>query len=505
MDAATLNNRKRESTQCQCNGSCVPFAADGHSRAPSAEITSTERMLNHEMRALSVDERSRVYEDLNAVPTIAEETPELVHQSILGLHVCLNDLPAEGKTPFLKAHKANPALIADSNFCLLFLRADSFDCEKAAKRIVAYFDFKQELFGDELLTERITLRHLDSQSRKIICTMGSTQLLPVRDAAGRGVLFAMEKEHRRSFPDENVKLIIGRALFYYFMAIIEDDIETQKHGIVYIGYGIGFQPMLDAKETDVWNVAARLNSTIPVRLTSFMYCYDRPLLTPIMNLLIAGLPKSSRCRFQPTLGSELECRHAMMARGIPVTHLPYDLRSDGTVELNNRKFFNKWIKVRKEIEKHPRHAYRYKIKLLRLYDVVVGTGKSYQDHPGNQKFRELARERIEEYRSLSQKTKDGVERRRETIKRLKREFIENFLAEIMGTTHSMRFVKKVDDGIWEEATREDAMNKILFFFNRTGSEMLQKMKSQTKPPPPRAKERQTDKEAREEHRKKKAR
>lgn len=71
-----------------------------------------------------------------------------------------------------------------------FLRADRFDAELAAQRLVLHFQIKQELFGDEKLGREIFLQDIriveddwDAMQR------GFLQVLPKRDFSGRRVLF----------------------------------------------------------------------------------------------------------------------------------------------------------------------------------------------------------------------------------------------------------------------------------------------------------------------------
>jgi hypothetical protein len=87
-----------------------------------------------------------------------------------------------------RARFLSPARIRSPALRLLFLRAEEYDTRKAARRIVAFFEAKRKLFGDEKLTNTITLDDLDMDDQEALLSE-FIQVLPCTDTAGRVVLF----------------------------------------------------------------------------------------------------------------------------------------------------------------------------------------------------------------------------------------------------------------------------------------------------------------------------
>ena len=113
---------------------------------------------------------------------------------------------------FLNKEAYNMAMAQNPNHVqslrLSFLRAESFDIQHAAIRMISYFDAKLDLFGPNLLTKDITIQDLEecgttNQSNDpnvnataatdsnvdIEClNTGYVQLLPARDRSGRPIV-----------------------------------------------------------------------------------------------------------------------------------------------------------------------------------------------------------------------------------------------------------------------------------------------------------------------------
>jgi len=70
--------------------------------------------------------------------------------------------------------------VEEKEFRLSFLRAERYDVEKAATRILDYFEEKRKLFGVDKLTSKIKIKDLDAVTRDCM-ESGQVQLLPGRD------------------------------------------------------------------------------------------------------------------------------------------------------------------------------------------------------------------------------------------------------------------------------------------------------------------------------------
>jgi len=106
-----------------------------------------------EFTSLTVQERSRTYEELHGASDCIDETPTLVEN-------CLSQLDDElsrvaEKAAYDMAEQQNKAYVTDPKFRLMFLRAACFHPRKAAIRLVAFFEGKLRFFGRETLTRQL--------------------------------------------------------------------------------------------------------------------------------------------------------------------------------------------------------------------------------------------------------------------------------------------------------------------------------------------------------------
>ena len=147
-------------------------------------------ILAHDLNALSLQERNQVYEEIHGVDATIPETPEIVEsglrnlevklQGILNRNAALGDLMNQLPCTTVQ-------YLASPKFRLQFLRADNFDIEKVAARMVNYIMYVKDVFGVRCLGRPLVLDDLDKED---IATVkgGVFQFLPSRDVAGRIVM-----------------------------------------------------------------------------------------------------------------------------------------------------------------------------------------------------------------------------------------------------------------------------------------------------------------------------
>ena len=85
----------------------------------------------------------------------------------------------------------HPEYVNNRRFKVMFLRADRFNPQAAAKRILAHFEYKLELFGIDKLHLDLTMDDLSEEEREIYQRDESFRFLPLdtKDHAGRNILF----------------------------------------------------------------------------------------------------------------------------------------------------------------------------------------------------------------------------------------------------------------------------------------------------------------------------
>jgi len=128
----------------------IPNTKDGHLDA------HTDADLAAALNALTFAERQAMEADIHGVDDVIEETPVFVADKIEKMRQALERINSRQRQAWDRAVFLRPALARNDTVHLTFLRARRFRPEDAAEMMVAHFQAKRELFGDDLLIHRIT-------------------------------------------------------------------------------------------------------------------------------------------------------------------------------------------------------------------------------------------------------------------------------------------------------------------------------------------------------------
>jgi hypothetical protein len=146
-----------------------------------------------ELNSLSLNERETMINDLHGMSKDIDESPsELVARSLTEMDAVLKEHQRTFKNAGCEGYnladaQSNGAYVENKAFRLMFLRAESFDSQLAAKRMLRFFEQKLELFGPGKLCKDITLRNLSVADMQCLIH-GHLQILPTRDRAGRAAI-----------------------------------------------------------------------------------------------------------------------------------------------------------------------------------------------------------------------------------------------------------------------------------------------------------------------------
>jgi len=212
-----------------------------------------------------------------------EETPEFVRDQLQDLEKELSDISDAKKSGYLEAQEKSPGLCDDA-FKLQHLRCEIFNVKPAAKRIVAYWDKRLEIFGPERAFLPLTLSHAlkdDTSSLHVGFLRNTLQ----KDDAGRAILFV---DPSRFPPDQAYdRYSMVRALWYNIHSAIEED-DVQRKGVVIIAHPEHVaRSQIDQKLMKM-NVTC-IRGCLPVRIAAFHVCnppFFFELLFPIVKLLM---------------------------------------------------------------------------------------------------------------------------------------------------------------------------------------------------------------------------
>ena len=147
--------------------------------------------LKNEILNLSPEDRLSALRDVYGIADDTEETPEFLRSKLEELNEKISEI--EESEACEMASFICPQYADSPEFRLLFLRAESFDVEKAAKRMVKYWDRKVQLFGSDRAFRALSMLDFDKEDT-VALEKGGLQILPTRDEAGRAIGF-LDRRH----------------------------------------------------------------------------------------------------------------------------------------------------------------------------------------------------------------------------------------------------------------------------------------------------------------------
>eukprot|EP00521_Asterionellopsis_glacialis_P010956 CAMPEP_0195306960 /NCGR_PEP_ID=MMETSP0707-20130614/37469_1 /TAXON_ID=33640 /ORGANISM="Asterionellopsis glacialis, Strain CCMP134" /LENGTH=403 /DNA_ID=CAMNT_0040371193 /DNA_START=139 /DNA_END=1350 /DNA_ORIENTATION=- len=251
------------------------------------------------------------------------------------------------KGAFQQAQVLCPGYVNSDRFRLMFLRAERFDENAAARRLMLYWQEKVQIFGPEKAFREITLNDFEPEDQRAV-NCGGIMLLPQRDNAGRAIIFSIRSkwdtrsDHRKS---------MLKWIWYVYHTAAEDE-GIQRNGVVAVATTTPFNNTSaeTASETDAVNsvlsssfdrklekkIGVMVLKALPVRMVAFHHIRRRKYISSIIFPFILFLigPKM-RARFRQHDGNDVdECLAAFESYGMPPEILPTEI--GGTLQLDYR-------------------------------------------------------------------------------------------------------------------------------------------------------------------------
>ena len=404
-----------------------------------SSATLIDAMLAKEFSKLSVQERSKTYEELHGVDQGVIETPAYIENYLRQLDDEVSKIRT--KSAYDLAKQQNNAYVTDLTFRIMFLRASGFHPRNAAIRMVGYFEGMLEYFGEKHLKGRIRFSDLDRDDQACV-KAGQTQILPSRDQSGRAILL-----DTNTFQDQSYVTATNRLkAFIYFWLMLAEDEENQKRGVVLILMQMG---SLDMKRASlpVSRDLPRLLSWVPLRVCAQHCCSDNAVSGGLFRTALLGVPADIRGRTRFHNGTYTQIMYSLLGFGIPIDLFPFT--PTGTIKKTG---LNRWIA--KHIARDTDLTYGGAfpgVDLPSRNDVLLGRGKPIQHHTGNAYLRVHIESHTSEYQAahLAEDKIYVVYKVFSTIK-----------------ARSGRFLKKGNDGWWHESPDVDAVDTVRKAFQR---------------------------------------
>jgi len=387
---------------------------------------------------------------------------------------CARNNSDPGVFAYEKARAQNKLFVESSRFTIGFLRAECFDVQRAARRLLKYFEEKLDLFGLDKLTRDILLSDLGNDAMAYF-ERGNLQPLPKRNKKGQLVVFEIGGDDAGGI-DRHL-LSVRKAYFYFFGTLGEDDSEEDmSKGIAVISWRVHKRPLL---ETSCFNAISKIWQSAPIRISAYHFCIDSTQVSKSTLNWGYNFPGIVH------RGKSIDCMYSLSKEsGCPVEWFPLNCESPehGLSTLarepddsnNNQGYENPYIKssiltyyVKSWLRRRENIDNEKELLIipdfipdskLRQQDILLGKGKPLQKHPGNIWFRELIASKIKDYNTLdkTQKTK----------------FSEKICQDIK--EQGRKFLKKKYKGFWEEISNLDARGKVSFTLRTERRNMIQR-------------------------------
>jgi len=258
---------------------------------------TVDALLASELNSMTVKDRTRVFEDIHGVAQFASEeySKETIKESLDLLSDALHAIenkPAYDEAQRIASEDGSHTFVNDENYRLKFLRAEHFDPQKAAERLVRNLNVVYRYMGRLGLERPICISDLDAYSLGIM-EAGSFQLLPSRDRSGRRIAVRIGPLGLDFISNEKSMM---KAILYIFQCLSED-LESQRLGIVMISFpSINFDPSTISDPKAKRLILEVLNST-GVRIGANHLCFpDTPWFRALGALFMLASPQSVRVR-----------------------------------------------------------------------------------------------------------------------------------------------------------------------------------------------------------------
>jgi hypothetical protein len=379
-----------------------------------------EDVIAADLHALTFQERQAITDEIHGVGNSGvEETVERVQEALRILrdeclfnsgnnsnssNSSLNTSSASQRIPLAKRQAYDravflrPLLEVDDKLHLMFLRAQRFDPYKAAQHMCIYFENKRALFGDELLTQKITLKDLTDHEVKLV-QEGVHQLLAGRERSGRGICVS-----RIGQWDLRSPLSFMRSI-WYIMTDIEDNEEMQRKGVVMIGDWQGpFRHSL-YEIFSFMNHMQPFMQTWTFRTESVHTLYNNAAFDAFFKTLAVTMPKDLRLRHRFHFGSQLEIIYSLRTFGIDMGdgHIGRSRTRDNPPG-QRLETMDEYLQRRSRLEDQWREAEKPFQKssaavalLPNPQDILMGRSKIAANWPGNLLYHNIVAQYVPRY------------------------------------------------------------------------------------------------------------
>mmetsp|Transcript_22269 Transcript_22269/g.53941 ORF Transcript_22269/g.53941 Transcript_22269/m.53941 type:complete len:487 (-) Transcript_22269:266-1726(-) len=238
-----------------------------------------------------------------------------------------------------RAHARRPQLLDDAHK-KAFLHAESYVVKAAADRMVAYWEARADLFGEEGMLCAMDKSGALKGEDSVALDQGMLQLLPVKDLDSRGLLFYDPSRHDPKLGYSNESML--RVIWYILHVAMEDPL-TKENGFVLIVYPKKCTPEQINRDI-IAKGTAIVGSLMPLPWRGFHICHPCSSYNKYFPLVKMLAPTSIKDNIAVHFGTDEHVLQRMASYSLPADRLPTEV--SGRVELD----YKKWVADRKQAE-----------------------------------------------------------------------------------------------------------------------------------------------------------
>ena len=205
----------------------------------------------------------------------------------------------------------------------------------AAKRYAHYWDKRVDIFGPEKAFEPITLKAACVDDTAAL-ECGFINLTGTKDPKGRSIVYLdPSKQDKFKYTRESM----CRALWYVLHTALATEIDTQKHGVVFVVFP-HHAKMSQIDRGLMKLVTSSIKACLPIRLSAMHICHPPTFFAMVFPLMKLFMGERLRKRIQVHTGNDEKVLNHIEKFGLTRDTLPTDL--GGTVTLNPKE----WVQTR---------------------------------------------------------------------------------------------------------------------------------------------------------------
>jgi len=257
------------------------------------------------------------------------ETPELIQEKMKEFEIEVEKI--KEKEALEQAKEKCPEQL-DNEFKLMFLRSEVFNTDLAAKRYVAYWKRRLEIFGPDRAFLPLT-QNGAFRDDEIALNRGYIRIVQgAKDPLGRGVLIL---DPSRLDKTKYARESMARSTWYVMHSLLKENVNTQKRGLLIIAYPKNSRPSQFDRELMKLN-AGSIKGCLPVRLSAVHICHPPTFFKLLFPILKIFLGERLQKRILVHAGSEENIRNNLGKYGLTKDQLPTEL--GGNISIDHEKF-----------------------------------------------------------------------------------------------------------------------------------------------------------------------